>query len=170
MMAEDIRKDPSLLTNKAFVSSHPQLTEFLDTHAGVAKEIQANPAAFVKDEEYWQKQSVSEREASTKSFGNYLETHPDVAKQLRKDPSLASNPAYLANHPELKQYLEDHLGVREEIHNNPKALFQREGRYIESTRSAAATPISLPPIATTFHGRPRGPIAPAQTGARGLRP
>jgi hypothetical protein len=168
LMAEDLAKNPTLLSNKEFVESHPQLKEFYETHAGVLKEIETNPAAFMKDEKDWEAQRVGERVASTKSFANYLTQHPDVAKQLRKDPSLGSNPAYLAAHPELKLYLEDHLGVREELRNNPEELFQREGKYVESTRNVATLePISLP--LATVHG-PAG-RTPIMFGTiRGARP
>jgi hypothetical protein len=167
-MAQDLAKNPTLLSNKEFVENHPQLKEFYETHAGVLKEIETNPAAFMKDEKDWEAQRVEERVASTKSFANYLTQHPDVAKQLRKDPSLGSNPAYLAAHPELKLYLEDHLGVREELNRNPAQLFQREGKYIETTRNAATTltPITMP--VTTLHSAGRTPIIPG--AIRSARP
>lgn len=50
-----------------------------------------------------------------KTFEHFLDTHPSIATELAKDPSLVDNQAYLAAHPELKQFLNTHPGLREDI-------------------------------------------------------
>ena len=35
-------------------------------------------------------------------FDNFLDTHPEVAEQLRREPSLVNNEEFVENHPALK--------------------------------------------------------------------
>jgi hypothetical protein len=35
----------------------------------------------------------------------FLDGHPEVAEQLRKDPSLINNQDFLEKHPELREFL-----------------------------------------------------------------
>jgi hypothetical protein len=41
-------------------------------------------------------------------FDSFLESHPEVAEQLRKDPSLVNNQEFVEGHPALKDYLQQH--------------------------------------------------------------
>src|SRR5256885_6363591 len=49
----------------------------------------------------------------------FLDSHPEVAEQLRKDPSLIRNEEFVENHPALQQYMHEHPGIREEFTENP---------------------------------------------------
>jgi len=51
----------------------------------------------------------------------FLDGHPEVAEQLRKDPSLINNQEFVEKHPELREFLQNHPGVREEFRENPNA-------------------------------------------------
>src|SRR5207247_312000 len=62
-------------------------------------------------------------------FDRFLDSHPEVASQLRQDPSLVNNPEFVENHSELQQYLQQHPEVREEIKENPNAFMNREQRF-----------------------------------------
>ena len=62
-------------------------------------------------------------------FDRFLDAHPEVASQLRQDPSLVNSPEFVENHSELQQYLQQHPEVREEIKENPNAFMNREQRY-----------------------------------------
>jgi hypothetical protein len=59
----------------------------------------------------------------------FLDWHPEVAAELRRNPSLANDPYWLARHPEFREYLRDHRGVSEELHENPRAFMANERRY-----------------------------------------
>ena len=62
-------------------------------------------------------------------FDRFLDSHPEVASELRQDPSLVNNPEFVENHGELQQYLQQHPEVREEIKEKPNAFMNREQRY-----------------------------------------
>jgi hypothetical protein len=63
------------------------------------------------------------------SFDQFLDGHPELAGQLRKDPSLVNSDEFVKQHPALQTYLQDHPAVREEIKENPKAFMHQEARY-----------------------------------------
>ena len=63
------------------------------------------------------------------NFDRFLDSHPDIAKDLRSNPGLANDPNYLSAHPELQQFLDKHPGVREELRENPKRFLYRERRF-----------------------------------------
>src|SRR2546430_15771283 len=59
----------------------------------------------------------------------FMDGHPEVAEQLRKDPSLINNQDFLEKHPALQEFLQNHPGVREEFQENPNAFMRQENRY-----------------------------------------
>src|SRR5437588_9648370 len=71
------------------------------------------------------------------NFDRFLDTHPEIAKQLQANPSLINNPEWVENHPDLRAFLASHPGVREEIRETPRYFMQREQRF-ESTENRPA--------------------------------
>src|SRR3989449_11764942 len=71
------------------------------------------------------------------NFDRFLDTHPEIAKQLQANPSLINNPEWVENHPDLRAFLASHPGVREEIQETPRFFMQRERRF-ESTENRPA--------------------------------
>jgi phage-related protein len=133
-IAEQLRKDPSLVDNKQFVKNHPALQQFLADHAGVREEYEKNPDAFMHQEERYDRgeDRTGERGLSRSELANmdkFMDSHPEIAEQLRKDPSLVDNKQFVKNHPALQQFLADHAGVREEYEANPNAFMHQEERF-----------------------------------------
>src|ERR1700721_4877591 len=63
------------------------------------------------------------------SFDSFLDSHPEVAEQVRKDPSLVNNEEFVEKHGELKQYLQQHPEIREELSQNRNAFMHQEERF-----------------------------------------
>ncbi len=61
-------------------------------------------------------------------FDQFLDGHPEIADQLRRDPSLADKPDYLKDHPALQSFLQDHPGVRDQFKNDPNAFMREADR------------------------------------------
>jgi hypothetical protein len=59
-------------------------------------------------------------------FDQFLDSHRDVAEQLRRTPSLIDDPQFLQNHPELNTYLRDHPSVKQEISQHPDTFMRLE--------------------------------------------
>jgi hypothetical protein len=64
-----------------------------------------------------------------KEFDHFLDKHPQVAQDLRSDPSKVNDSAYVSDHKELQHWLEKHPQVRDEIRENPSAFMHQENRY-----------------------------------------
>jgi hypothetical protein len=132
-IVEQLRKDPSLVDNKKFVDSHPDLKQFLADHPGVREEFKEHPNAFMHDEERFDRHEDQGRYGITRvelaNTDKFLDRHPEIAEQLRKDPSLVDNKKFVDNHPDLKQFLADHPEVREEFKEHPNAFMRDEERF-----------------------------------------
>jgi len=140
-IAEQLRKDPSLINNQEFVDKHPELREFLQSHPGVREEFRENPNAFLRQENRYERHEGDDRDRDRDrrdgdttrrelaSMDRFLDGHPEIAEQLRKDPSLINNREFVENHPALQQYLQSHPEVREEFRENPNAFMRQENRY-----------------------------------------
>ncbi len=59
----------------------------------------------------------------------YLDSHPEVAQRLQKDPGLVDNPNFIANHPGLHEYFQSHPEVRREIKEHPDRFMAHEQGY-----------------------------------------
>jgi hypothetical protein len=55
-IAEQLRKDPSLVNDKTFVKNHPALQTYLQEHPGVREEIKENPNSFMHKEARYDRQ------------------------------------------------------------------------------------------------------------------
>jgi len=171
-IAEQLRKDPSLIKNKEFVENHPALQEFLQSHPGVREEVNENPNAFMRREERFDRReddrdehrSIGGDRDDRRSIGGdrdvtreelattdrFLDTHPEIAEQLRKDPSLIKNKEFVENHPALQEFLQTHPEVREEFRENPNGFMRQERRFDQREDSRNRT--------TTFRDRDRGDL------------
>jgi hypothetical protein len=148
-IAEQMRKDPSLVDNKEFVQNHPALQEFLNTHPGVREEYKENPNAFMHQEERFDRRQDAMRgdndvtRGELSSFHNFLADHSNISGELSKNPALASNQEYLENHPELRTYLQSHPQVHEELGENP-ASFVKSAQQFETPNKTAPRPMTDP--------------------------
>src|SRR5258708_28938285 len=59
----------------------------------------------------------------------FMDSHPEIAEQLRNNPSLINNREFMENHPALQEYLQNHPEVREEFKEDPNAFMRQENRY-----------------------------------------
>ena len=75
------------------------------------------------------------------NLDNFLDTHPNIEQDLKKNPKLLNDPSYLAAHPELKQFLDTHPGVRAEASEKPGVLMNRERRFENSGRDIPAAEV-----------------------------
>ena len=132
-IAEQVRKNPSLLDNREFVQNHPELQTYLQQHPGVREEIKENPNAFMRQEDRFdRREDARDRDVNREELArldNFLDSHREIAEQLRKDPSLVDNHEFVKNHPALQAFLQQHPGVSEELKENPNAFMREEDRF-----------------------------------------
>jgi phage-related protein len=130
-IAEQLRKDPSLADNKQFLQNHPALQQFLQEHAGIREQLAENPRVFMREEDRFDHRDNDNdarwRELAT--FNSFLDKHPEISEQLRKDPSLADNQQFLHNHPALQQFLQEHGQIKAQLEQNPQLFMKEEDRF-----------------------------------------
>src|ERR1700733_511952 len=63
------------------------------------------------------------------AFDQFLDSHPELSDQIRKNPSLVDDKQFVDNHPALQQYLQQHPEVRADLEQNPGAVMHQEQRY-----------------------------------------
>jgi hypothetical protein len=132
-IAEQVRKNPSLVDDREFVTNHPALQTYLQDHPAVREQLRQNPNAFMQEENRLDRREVDRdrdaNHAELANFDRFLNSHREISEQLRKDPSLVDNREFVTNHPALQTYLQDHPAVREAIKQDPNAFMQEEARY-----------------------------------------
>jgi hypothetical protein len=132
-IAEQLRKDPSLIDNREWVARHPELQEYLKSHQRLAEVFRAHPDAFMRDEDRYEwsegdhdHDRMRDRDERNRgeltSFGHFVGGHPNVAAELSADPTLATNKEYLANHPDLDEYLKAHPAMSQQFAEDPQAV------------------------------------------------
>ncbi|MGA9510620.1 MAG: hypothetical protein WBV55_18510 [Candidatus Sulfotelmatobacter sp.] len=133
-VAEQLRRNPSLINDQGFVEKHPQLQQYMQQHPEIREELSQNPNAFMHQEDRFDRHEdhAGDRDVTRGELANmdrFLDSHPEIAEQLRKDPSLVDNKEFVKNHSALQQFLADHPGVREEYKENPNAFMHDEERF-----------------------------------------
>ena len=135
-LSEQLRKDPSLVDNKQFVEAHPALQEYLQQHPEARTAIEQNPGAVMHQEERYDRMEDRDRDGTRRelaSLDQFLDTHPEIAEQLRKDPKLIDDQKWVAAHPELQGFLANHPGVRRAFDEHPYAFMHDEERFDQRT-------------------------------------
>jgi hypothetical protein len=65
-------------------------------------------------------------------FDQFLDSHPAIAREPDRNPSLVSDKEYLTIRPELQQYLQSHPTIDQELAAHPDAFMSAEERYDRS--------------------------------------
>jgi hypothetical protein len=128
-IAEQVRRDPSLLDKRDFVSNHPELQTFLQDHPEIRDYARQNPDAFMQEANRFNRVDERRDRDELGRFHEFLDGHREVAEQCRRDPSLLNNRDFIEHHPDLRTYFEEHPGVRDQLRNNPNAFMQEQDRF-----------------------------------------
>ncbi len=139
-IAEQVRKDPSLLDNRNFVQDHPALQAYLQDNPGVRDQLRQDPNAFMHQED--RDQSMRDRDPMhdrMADFGGWLGNHPDIQKDLSRDPSKVKDHDYLQHHAELDAYLSAHPDVRDGMMATPQSFVQGAQQTHSSSGTSGAS-------------------------------
>ena len=90
-----------------------------------------------------------------RELDRFLDDHPWVARDLRRDPSLVNDRRYLDDHRSLREFLTDHPSIRRALRDDPWAVLRREHRYDrEERRDREITRDDLRRFARFLHDHP----------------
>lgn len=132
MMAQQLSANPGLVRNEEYLERHPDLRNFLNTNPEVRNELTETPRWFMQRETQYRTLESTNGGLNRVEMDNldrYLDTHPDVARELAARPGLADNREYLGRHAELREFLARHPGVWSQFRAHPNWLMFREQRF-----------------------------------------
>jgi phage-related protein len=136
-IAEELRRNPSLVNDREYVTNHPELQAYLQDHPEIREELKENPRAFMRQEDRFDRRDDDATRRELANFDGFLDKHPEIAEQLRKNPTLADDNAFLQNHPALQQFLQDHPGVRQQLAQDPRIFMRHEDDFDARQRELA---------------------------------
>src|SRR5436309_1386306 len=128
-VGRELARNPSLVNDQNFVNKHPNLARYLENHQGVREEIRENPQGFMQREKRFENSGEDITNGELRNFDAFLDSHPQIAKDLQKNPGLLDDQNYLNSHPELRQCMSTHAGVREQVKEHPQIFMKREQKY-----------------------------------------
>src|SRR5213594_3136243 len=128
---QDLKKNPKLLNDSSYLAAHPELKQFLDTHSGVRAEAAEKPGVLMNRERQFDRSGRDITRQELQNLDNFLDTHPNIEQDLKKNPKLLNDPSYLAAHPD----------VRAEASEKPGVLMNRERRFENSGRDIPAAEV-----------------------------
>jgi len=132
-IAEQLQRDPSLVNDKKFVQSHPALESYLKQHPEVREEFRENPNAFMQREQRFDRWEDARdhdmNRAQLAGMDRFMDSHPEIAEQLRRDPALVNDKKFVQSHPALQSYLQQHPEVRQDFGQNPNAFMPQEQHF-----------------------------------------
>lgn len=134
-VADQLRRDPSLVNNSEYLQSHPDLQTYLQQHPGIRQQITDNPNAFMQREDRFDRREDARdhdrggNRGELASFDRFLDDHKQISQELRGDPQRIKDQSFLQKYPDLQNYLQEHPAVRQQLNENPNAFMNREYRY-----------------------------------------
>ena len=131
-------RDRATTAEGSFADRQPRMGIGSSCAAGVSAESSADQRdvpreseSFYADEERYDRET-SDRNISRSDIvemNHFLDSHPEIGEQLKKDPSLIDNRQWVANHPALQEYLKTHIDVSAAFRAHPDAFMRDEDRY-----------------------------------------
>jgi hypothetical protein len=128
-VADQLRKNPSLVDDQQFVQNHPALQEYLQQHPEVRAAIDQNPGAVMHQEQRYDRTEDRITRPAVATMDQFLDSHPEIADQLQKNPKLIDDDKWVAAHPELRQFMAEHPDMRQQFDEHPEAFMRHEDRF-----------------------------------------
>jgi len=128
-VAEQLGRDPRLVDNPQFLATHPGLDDYFKNHPEIREELQNHPDRFMARERYYENHGEGYGAHPLASTDRYMDSHPEVANQLNRDPALVDNRNYVDSRPGLHEYLQSHPVARHDWKSHPFRYMAAERRY-----------------------------------------
>jgi hypothetical protein len=143
-----LRKKPDLILNQTYLSQHRDLETFINEHPQLKEEFRENPNYFMYRENRYDAATSGRstfsnpdlRRQQLAEMDRFLDNHPDIDAQLKKQPDLILNQTYLNQHKDLQAFVNEHPQLKEEFRENPNYFMYRENRYDAATGSRQGDP------------------------------
>ena len=133
------------MERREFVDNHPELRTYLQSHQGVQDEIRQDPNYFMHPDQRFDNPQNGQfandrggdrdagrnpdRDRDSAEFRQFLDSHREVAEQLRRDPGRINDNAFVRDHAELQAYIQAHPAVRQEIAANSNDFMREDNNF-----------------------------------------
>jgi hypothetical protein len=108
--AERYRQNPSIMNDSNLANDEPEIREFMRTNPDVRGYVQRQAN---RSEGYGRNDSDRDEDLrGDTGLENFMASHPNIARQLRDNPSLINDQQFVRNHPNLHEYLRNHPEAR----------------------------------------------------------
>lgn len=133
-LARELRERPERVNEPSFLDRRQDLRQWLNDHPEAARAFRENPQVFMDRERHFEYYNGDlsggdEHRRALAHFDWFLDSHPDIRRELMHRPELAGDHFYLDHHPDLRAYLDQHPAVREELRDHPREFMDREARF-----------------------------------------
>lgn len=160
-IAEQVRRNPSLVENREFVQNHPALQSYLQNNPEVRDQIRQDPNGFMRDENRSDRfdagRTGNPNRDHMASFGEFLGRHERIHQDVSKDPTLVKNREYLDGHRDLDAYLNQHPDVKQDWASNPHEFVKGAQQFTDgNSNSASSVPGTTPGSTPTGHSMTNG--------------
>ncbi|MES2695384.1 MAG: hypothetical protein V4773_18045 [Verrucomicrobiota bacterium] len=109
-LEEELRTNADRLTESVFRAQNPEIDALLKRQPGLVKALKTEKHFFVhRQVARIAQQKVLRKDAV--ALDNFLTANPEIAKALRKKPSLIVDGSFLVAHPPLAKFFEAHPGL-----------------------------------------------------------
>ena len=105
--AERYRQNPSIMNDSNLANDEPEIREFMRTNPDVRPYIERQ----ARNSDRYGNDRDEDLRGDT-GLENFMASHPNIARQLRDNPSLINDQQFVRNHPNLHEYLRNHPEAR----------------------------------------------------------
>jgi len=106
--AERYRQNPSIMNDSNMANDEPEIREFMRTNPDVRPYLDRQAG---RSDRYGRSDNDEDMRSDT-GLENFMSSHPNIARQLRNNPSLINDQQFVRNHPNLHEYLRNHPEAR----------------------------------------------------------
>jgi hypothetical protein len=138
-IAEQVRRNPSLVDNRDFVQNHPALQDYLQSNPGVRDQLRQDPNAFMREEDRFDHPDDARHERMA-DFGEFLGGHARIAEDVSKNPTIVNDREYVQNHRDLNEYLNAHPEVKQEWASNPQGFVKGAQQFTNGNMAGSTAP------------------------------
>src|SRR6266481_6285150 len=120
-IAQQLRRDPSLVKNQEFLQSHPALQSYLQDHPTVREDLTQNPDAFMRQEERYDRREDAARDDARRFDNRDNDARQDRDRDADRDADRRDN-GRRAQLAQFDRFLDSHRETAEQLRRDPSLL------------------------------------------------
>jgi hypothetical protein len=120
-IAQQLRRDPSLVNDHNYVQGHPELQTFLQDHPGVREEIKENPNYFMRQENRYDRREDANRDDARRIDNRDNDVRQDRDRDADRDADRQDS-GRRAQLAQFDRFLDSHRETAEQLRRDPSLV------------------------------------------------